>query len=180
MNTGTGRAFQTGLDMVQLSRSPEALREQSRRTKHFTLRLTAWHNEVWKPVIAAVNGVCAGGGLHFVADADIVVASDQATFVDPHVSVGQVSAFETIALAKKSPMEPVLRMALTGAHERVGAARAYELGICSQVVPAEELRAEAGALAEKIGRNDPAALAATKRALWAALEDDTQIRENEQ
>ena len=113
---------------------PRPCASSRRRTKHFELRFTAWHNDVWKPVIAAVNGVCAGGGLHFVADADIVIASDQATFVDPHVSVGQVSAFETIALAKKSPMEPVLRMALTGAHERVGAARAYELGICSQVV----------------------------------------------
>ena len=53
------------------------------------LRFTAWHNGVWKPVIAAVNGVCAGGGLHFVADADIVIAAADATFLDPHVSVGQ-------------------------------------------------------------------------------------------
>ena len=86
VNTGSGRAFQTGLDVVELSRNPEALREQSRRTKRAELRLTAWHNSVWKPVIAAVNGVCAGGGLHFVADADIVIASSNATFLDPHVS----------------------------------------------------------------------------------------------
>src|SRR5919197_1019402 len=102
----------TGLDVAQLSRDPEALREQSRRTKHFELRLTAWHNRVWKPVIAAVNGVCAGGGLHFVADADIVIATANATFVDPHVSLGQVSAYETIGLVRKSPMEPIVRMAL--------------------------------------------------------------------
>jgi enoyl-CoA hydratase len=170
VNTGEGRAFQTGLDMVQLSREPDALREQSRRTRHFELRLTAWHNEVWKPVIAAVNGVCAGGGLHFVADADIVIAAETASFLDPHVSVGQVSAYETIALTKKSPMEGILRMALMGAHERMTAARAYELGICSQVVPAEQLRDEAQALAERIARNSPAAMAATKRALWGALE----------
>ncbi len=127
VNTGAGRAFQTGLDVVQLSKDPEALREQSRRTKNFELRLTAWHNSVWKPVIAAVNGVCAGGGLHFVADADIVIASTNATFLDPHVSVGQVSAYETIALTKKSPMEAILRMALMGTHERMTAARAYAL-----------------------------------------------------
>ena len=71
VNTGSGKAFQTGLDVAQLSRDPEALREQSRRTKRFELRFTAWHNDVSKPVIAAVNGVCAGGGLHFIADADI-------------------------------------------------------------------------------------------------------------
>ncbi len=171
VNTGEGDAFQTGLDLAQLSRDPDALREQSRRTKNFELRFTAWHNGVAKPVIAAVNGVCAGGGLHFVADADIVIASANATFVDPHVSVGQASVYETIALAKKSPMEAVLRMAFTGRHERITAPRAYQLGICSQVVdPPERLRDEAQALGELIARNSPAALAATKRALWGALE----------
>src|SRR5205807_2916688 len=136
------------------------LREQSRRTKHFELRFTASHIGVTKPVMAAVNGVCAGGGLHFVADADVVVMAANATFVDPHVSVGQASVYETIALAKKSPMESVLRLALVGRHERMPAARAYELGIVSQVVdPPERLRAEAQALGEKIARNDPARLA---------------------
>jgi len=170
VNTGAGRAFQTGLDVAQLSKDPEALREQSRRTKNFELRLTAWHNSVWKPVIAAVNGVCAGGGLHFVADADIVIASTDATFLDPHVSVGQVSAYETIALTKKSPTEAILRMALIGAHERMTAARAYALGICSQVVEPHELDATAQRLGETIAQNSPAAMAATKRALWGALE----------
>jgi enoyl-CoA hydratase/carnithine racemase len=171
VNTGEGRAFQTGLDVAQLSRDRDALREQSRRTRDFELRFTSWHNDVWKPVIAAVNGVCAGGGLHFVADADIVIAAADATFSDPHVSIGQVSAFETIALAKKSPMEAITRMAFTGRHERLSAARAYQLGIVSQVVdPPERLREEAQALAEKIAHNSPAAMAATKRALWSALE----------
>lgn len=171
VNTGNGASFQTGLDMVQLSRDPAALREQSRRTKRADLRLTAWHNEVWKPVIAAVNGVCAGGGLHFVTDADIVIAAADATFLDPHVSVGQVSAFETIGLARKVPMEAVTRMALLGRHERLDAARAHQLGMVSQVVdPPGRLREEAQALAEKIARNSPAAMAATKRALWGALE----------
>jgi enoyl-CoA hydratase len=175
VNTGEGDAFQTGLDVAQLARDPEALREQARRTRRFELRFTAWHNEVWKPVIAAVNGVCAGGALHFVADADIVIASSNATFVDPHVSVGQASVYETIALAKKSPMESVLRMALVGSHERMPAARAYELGIVSQVVdPPDRLRAEAQELGERIARNDPARLAATKRALWGALEHVAQ------
>ncbi len=138
VNTGAGKTFQTGLDVVELSQNPEALREQSRRTKRAELRLSVWHNQVWKPVIAAVNGVCAGGGLHFVADADIVIASSNATFLDPHVSIGQVTAYEAIALVRKSPMEPIMRMALTGRHERLSAARAYELGILSQVVDPPE------------------------------------------
>jgi enoyl-CoA hydratase/carnithine racemase len=173
VNTGNGSAFQTGLDVGQLASDPEALREQSRRTKRAELRFTAWHNEVRKPVIAAVNGTCAGGGLHFVADADIVIASSNAAFTDPHVSVGQVSAFETIALIRRSPAEPVLRMAFTGRHERMPASRAYQLGICSQIVdPPANLRAEAAALAEKIAKNSPTAMAVTKKALWEALERD--------
>ena len=175
VNTGAGSAFQTGLDVVQLSKDRDALREQSRRTRDAELRFTAWHNQVWKPVIASVNGACAGGGLHFVADADIVIASSNATFLDPHVSVGQASVYETIALGRKSPMEPVLRLALVGRHERMPAARAYELGIVSQVVdPPDRLRAEAQELGERIARNDPARLAATKRALWGALEHVAQ------
>ena len=171
VNTGNGRAFQTGLDVAQLSRDRDALREQSRRTRDADLRLTGWHNDVWKPVIAAVNGVCAGGGLHFVADADIVIAASNATFLDPHVSIGQVSAYETIGLARKSPMESVLRMALVGSHERVDAERARQLGILSQVVePPETLRDEAQALAEKIAANPPEVMRTTKRALWSALE----------
>ena len=160
VNTGAGDAFQTGVDVAQMSRDRDALREQSRRTKRFELRFTAWHNGVTKPVIAAVNGVCAGGGLHFVADADVVIASANATFLDPHVSVGQASVYETIALAKKSPMEAVLRMAFTGRHERMPARRAYELGIVSEVVdpPAPAPRGRAGA-----GRTDRGA---ARRASW--------------
>lgn len=170
VNTGNGPSFQTGLDVAQLSRDPEALREQSRRTKRAELRLTAWHNQVWKPVIAAVNGTCAGGGLHFVADADIVICASDASFLDPHVSVGQVTAFEGIGLVRKSPMEPVMRMALVGRHERMSAQRAHELGICSDIVEPAQLRDAAQELADKIARNSPAAMAATKRALWGALE----------
>jgi enoyl-CoA hydratase/carnithine racemase len=171
VNTGNGSSFQTGLDVAQLSRDRDALREQSRRTRDAELRLTAWHNKLWKPVICAVNGTCAGGGLHFVADADIVICASDATFLDPHVSIGQVTAFEAITLVQTSPAEAIMRMALVGRHERLTAQRAYQLGICSQLVdPPERLREVAQELAEKIARNSPAAMAATKRALWNALE----------
>ncbi len=170
VNTGNGEAFQTGLDVAALARDKAGLREHSRRTRDAALRFTAWHLQVGKPVIAAVNGVCAGGGLHFVADADVRIAAESATFLDPHVSIGQAVAFEGIALARQSPMEAILRMALVGRHERMTARRAYELGIVSEVVPGGELRSSAQRLAETIALQDPAVLAATKRALWQALE----------
>lgn len=170
VNTGNGRSFQTGLDVVQLARDPEALRASSRQTKRAELRLTAWHCGVTKPVIAAVNGICAGGGLHFVADADIVIASSNAEFLDPHVSVGQVTAFETIGMLKKSPMESIARMAYLGRHERITADRARQLGILSEVVEPEQLRTRAQDIAETIAQHPLDQLRQLKRQLWAALE----------
>lgn len=170
VNTGNGSAFQTGLDVIELARNKEALRKSSRQTRDFTLRMTGWHCGVGKPVIAAVNGTCAGGGLHFVADADIVIAAETATFLDPHVSVGQVSAYETIGLVAKARAEAILRMALMGRYERIDAQRARALGILSEVVPAESLRSHAQRLAEIIARHDPAVLRELKAALWGALE----------
>lgn len=169
VHTGNGRAFQVGADVEDLD--GEAVQQFQDTMASLDLGLTGWHCNVGKPIITAVNGVCAGGGLHWVADADIVIASSDATFVDPHVSIGQVSALETIALMRKMPAEAVLRMALVGSHERLTAQRAYELGMISQVVdPPENLREVAQELAEKIARNSPAAMRATKRALWGALE----------
>jgi enoyl-CoA hydratase/carnithine racemase len=171
VNTGAGATFQTGLDLDQLVKDPAALRKQSGRTRRAELRMTGWHNQVCKPVVAAVNGVCAGGGLHFVADADVVIAASDAQFFDPHVSIGQVSAYEVIGLARRIPFEAVMRMALVGRHERLSAVRALQLGMISQIVdPPARLRDEAQALAERIARNSPAAMRATKKALWGAME----------
>jgi enoyl-CoA hydratase/carnithine racemase len=126
---------------------------------------------VWKPVITAVNGICCGGGFHWVADADIVIAASDAQFFDPHVSIGQVVAIEAIGLIRKMPVESVMRMAFMGRYERMGAERAYELGMISEIVdPPERLRERAQELGETIAKNSPAAMAATKRALWGALE----------
>jgi enoyl-CoA hydratase/carnithine racemase len=106
-----------------------------------------------------------------VADADVVIAACDATFLDPHVSVGQVSAYESIGLLFKMPAEPVIRMALLGRAGPLSAPRAYTLGLVSQVVdPPEHLRAQAQELAERIAQHDTAALATTKAALWRTLE----------
>jgi len=114
--------------------------------------------------------VCAGAGLHFVADADVVIAASDATFLDPHVSVGQVTAIETIGMIRKSPTEPIMRMALAGSYERMTAERARQLGILGEVVERSRLRPRAQEIAETIARHDPDHLAATKRALWAVIE----------
>jgi enoyl-CoA hydratase len=171
VHTGEGRAFQTGVDVQEIATDGVGMERYRESMEDFSIRFTAWHNRVWKPVITAINGICAGGGFHWVADADIVIAASDATFFDPHVSVGQVVSVEAIGLMRKMPVEAVMRMAFVGRHERMSAQRAYELGMVSQVVdPPERLREAAQELAEKIARNSPAAMAATKRALLGALE----------
>jgi enoyl-CoA hydratase len=171
VHSGEGRAFQTGVDVTELATDGQGMERYREGLTDMDIHFTAWHQKVWKPVITAVNGICAGGGFHWIADADIVIAASDATFFDPHVSIGQVVAVEAIGLVRKMPVEAVMRMALVGRYERIDAARAYELGMISQIVdPPEKLREAAQELAEKIAKNSPAAMAATKRALWGALE----------
>jgi enoyl-CoA hydratase/carnithine racemase len=171
VHTGEGRAFQTGVDVSEIASDGVGMQRYRESVEKFDLHFTAWHQHVNKPVITAVNGICAGGGFHWVADADIVIAASDAQFFDPHVSVGQVVAMEAIGLLRKMPFEAVMRMALVGRYERMSAHRAYELGMISQVVdPPERLREAAQDLAETIAKNSPAAMRASKRALWGALE----------
>ena len=134
VHTGEGRAFQTGVDVHEIATDGVGMRRYQQSVEDWDLHFTAWHQEVWKPVVTAVNGLCAGGGFHWIADADVVIAASDAQFFDPHVSVGQVVALEAIGLIRKMPFEAVMRMALVGRHERMSAQRAYELGMISQVV----------------------------------------------
>ena len=171
VHTGNGRAFQTGVDVTELATDGQGMERYRDSVQNFDLHFTAWHQKVWKPVIAAVNGICAGGGFHWVADSDVVIAASDAQFFDPHVSVGQVVAIEAIGLLRKMPAEAVMRMAFVGKYERMSAARALELGMVSEVVdPPDRLRERDQQLAEMIAQNSPSAMAATKKALWEALE----------
>jgi enoyl-CoA hydratase/carnithine racemase len=171
VHTGEGRAFQTGVDVNEIATDGQGMQRYRESVEQWDLHFTAWHNHIWKPVITAVNGICAGGAFHWIADADIVIAASDAQFFDPHTSIGQVVSIEAIGMMKRIPAEAVMRMAFVGRYERMSAPRAYELGMISQIVdPPERLRDEAQALAEKIAQNSPAAMAATKRALWGAFE----------
>ena len=171
VHTGEGRAFQTGVDVAEIASDGIGMERYRESMEHFDIHFTAWHQGVRKPVITAVNGICCGGGFHWIADADIVIAASDAQFFDPHVSIGQVVSLEAIGLIRKMPAEAVMRMALVGRYERMSAQRACELGMLSEVVdPPERLRERAQELAETVAKNSPSAMAATKRALWGALE----------
>ena len=129
------------------------------------------HHQVWKPVVAAVHGMCAGGGQYFVNESDIVICSDDATFFDPHASGGIVSALEPIGLlARGLPLGDVLRWALMGNEERIEAGTALRLGLVTEVVSRDRLWDRAHEIAAGIARRRPEAVQGTVRAIWEALD----------
>ena len=164
--TGSGsRAFCSGADIADL---PRMITDDEGNALPESVRWTAMQNEVWKPVICAVNGDVLGGGLHFVAESDVVIASQDARICDPHVSVGLTSAIETIVLARRMPIGAVLRLALGGRSVGLDARRAYDLGMFDEICPAGEVLDRALALARAMCGNSPSAMEHTKRAIWSA------------
>jgi enoyl-CoA hydratase/carnithine racemase len=128
-------------------------------------------NKVWKPVICAVQGMCAGGGQYMVNESDIVICSEEATFFDPHANGGIVSALEPIGMLHRGvPLGDVLRWALMGTEERITAATALRLGLVSEVVPGDQLRARAAEIAAQIASRNPIAIQGTVRAIWESLD----------
>ncbi|MEM7140656.1 MAG: enoyl-CoA hydratase/isomerase family protein [Actinomycetota bacterium] len=166
--TGAGRGFCVGMDLKRTDR--EGFRQPSSDRVVDLLRMTPVANDVWLPTVVAVNGVCAGGGLHFVADADIVVASTDASFVDTHVDVGQVTALEPISLMPRIGFGNALKLAVLGREGRLDAAEAHRIGLVDEVVEPDALLARATALAAAAATGSPAAIERSKKAIWAALD----------
>ena len=125
---------------------------------------------LWKPVIAAVNGIACAGAFYILGESDIIIAAEHATFFDPHVTYGMVAAFESLHLMNKLPFPEILRCALLGAHERISAQRAFQVGMVTEIVPLDQLLSAAGRVAHAIASQPPLAVQATMRAAWAGLE----------
>jgi len=124
--------------------------------------------DLWKPIVAAVNGIACGGGFYLLGESDILIASENATFFDPHVTYAMPAVFEPNLMLDKMPFGEAMRMTLMGAHERISAARAHEIGLITEVVPFEELRDRAIEIATIIAGQPAAAIQASLRTLWAA------------
>lgn len=126
--------------------------------------------DLWKPVIAAVQGMACGGAFYILGETEFILAADDAEFFDPHVTYGMTAAFEPIQMLSKMPFQEIMRMSLLGAHERMSAERAREIGLVSEVVPRDELRDRAAWAARVIADSPALAIQGTMRALWTALE----------
>jgi len=160
------RAFCTGVDVKQWRENSDNPWYQDDPGVH----LSPKQNRVWKPLICAVQGMAAGGAFYWLNEADLIVAAEDATFFDPHVSYGMTAALEPIGLTRLIPLREAIRIALMGIDERVSAATAQRIGLVSEVVPAAELRARAHELAARIAAKPPAAVQGTVRAIWESLD----------
>ncbi|WP_414900255.1 enoyl-CoA hydratase/isomerase family protein [Sphingomonas flavalba] len=165
--TGKGKAFCAGADVGDLPHGTGFDRHDAIRPM---TKFTPRHAKVFKPVICAVNGICASAGLHFVADSDIVIASEQAQFLDTHMDVGQVCAIEPIGLSRRAPLGPTLRMVILGRAERLDARGALAAHLISEIVPQDQLFERAMALAHQASQASPAALQASLEAIWESFE----------
>ncbi|WP_432172603.1 enoyl-CoA hydratase/isomerase family protein [Streptomyces sp. Tue6028] len=165
--TGAGeRAFSTGLDRdaaVPQPGSPFMVDDP-------LLTVGPKANDLWKPVIAAVNGMACGGAFYLLGEAEFVVADETATFFDPHTTYGMVSAYESVHMAQRMPFGEVARMALMGTAERLSARRAHEVGLVSELTPPGAALDAAVECAAVIASHPPEAVQGTVRALWLAKE----------
>ncbi len=167
--TGSGeRHFCAGVDL----RDPEMQSPRSALDggEPAEMLITARQNDLWKPVIAAVNGHCVGGGLMFVGDADVIIASENARFSNTGVSLGILAPVGPVAMARRMPFEAVMRMLIGGRHEAIDAQRALQLGLVGEVTKPEALLDTAMTVARNIASNSPAAVEQAVRAMWEALE----------
>ncbi|MFT5203794.1 MAG: enoyl-CoA hydratase/carnithine racemase [Candidatus Aldehydirespiratoraceae bacterium] len=124
--------------------------------------------DLWKPVICAVNGMAAGGAFYMLAEADIIISADHATFFDPHVTYGMAAVYEPIKMLQRMPLGEVLRMSLLGNYERMTAETAHRIGMVSEVCSSADLHERAKWVADAIAAQPPVAVQATMRAIWAA------------
>jgi enoyl-CoA hydratase/carnithine racemase len=157
--TGTDPAFCAGADLRSETGDPVGDFAGSFWERPTVNSLeSGW--EIFKPLIAAVNGPCIGYGLTLVTWCDFVVASERATFAYPEVTVGIPTIVGALRLPTRIGWQHAMELLLTG--DRIGAVRAKEIGLAGWVVQHEELLPTARALAARLCRAAPLAARATK------------------
>ena len=163
--TGAGaKSFVSGADIAEMAgRTPVA---QRRVMAGPSVYETIWR--LTKPVIAAINGYCFGGGLELALASDIRVASTSARFGQPEIALGLIpGGGGTQRLPRLVGSGAAARMILTG--DPIDAAEAHRIGLVDELAPPDELIARCMSIAERIATRSPVALAAAKDALRTAL-----------
>ncbi|MGN5237293.1 MULTISPECIES: enoyl-CoA hydratase-related protein [unclassified Rhodococcus (in: high G+C Gram-positive bacteria)] len=172
--TANGRAFCTGADVKEIPGDGKVINERPYLSTYEQWEApqegTPPFRSMTKPIIVAVNGICCGAGMDWVTTGDIVIASEKATFFDPHVSIGLVAGREVVRAARVLPRTVALRMALMGKHERMTAQRAYDLGMITEIVDHDLLLERAHEIADIVNSNAPLAVRGTRLAILKGLD----------
>ena len=178
--TGAGdKAFCAGSDIKEMvERAPGAKRVSKASHSPFQEGGMA-HREIWKPIIAAVNGYCLGGGLEIAMACDIIIASENASFGVPEIrNVGGFPGDGGIhRLPRHIPHKIAMEMLLTG--ERISAEKALRVGLINKVVPPEQLMDAAIAMANSINENSPIAARVSKEIVTKSLDLPLEYHESE-
>ena len=163
--TGVGdKAFSAGADIKELLPLLENSLIESRKLPTTIMRGL----EIWKPIIAAINGMALGGGLELALSCDIRIASEKAIFGQPEIKLGTFPGWGgTQRLPRAIPLAIAAKMLLTG--ESIDAGEAYRFGLVNSVVPFSEVIPTAERVALKMCRLSPIALRATKEAMLKGL-----------
>jgi enoyl-CoA hydratase/carnithine racemase len=172
--TGSGRGFCSGADLTPGARNRRTGERPWKRTGPGFgdpgRYLSPKGQRLFKPYIVAVNGICAGGGFYFLNEADILICSSKAQFLEPHTSHGLTAAVEPQGLRWRIGPTWSLRLALMGKHERMDAETAFRIGLVTEVVEPERLRERALEIASIVNKNSPTASHATVESMWRGMD----------
>ena len=167
LRAAPGRAFCSGVDVKEGWRAPgEELTPFDQEDPGEWLGPKS--NKVWKPLIVAVHGMAAGGAFYWLNEADIVICAEDATFFDPHLKFGKISAVEPIGALGRIPLQEITRMVLLADTERIGAQTALRISLVTEVTPLDTLWTRAHELATLIAQRHPVAVQGSIRAIWEA------------
>ena len=154
------RAFSTGADLKERASKNAAGEDKKREPRTPKLPLLPE-----KPSIAAINGYCVAGGLELALQCDIRIATPKSQFGMPEPRWSLPGGYGLHMLSRMIPLGEALQIQLTG--ERIGAERAYQIGLIQRLVPEDRLDAEARAIADSVLLCAPLAVKAIKRTVMA-------------
>ncbi len=163
--TGAGRAFGAGRDLKERAEDNAAGIEATPWDSMRQDNLYMWP-QVWKPLIAAINGYALAGGWSIAQMCDIRIAAEHAKFGITESRVGLMAPY-AVMLPSLIPTSIVMELVMTGEH--ISAQRAYEVGFVNKVVPDEQLMDESMAVARKIADNSPLSNQYFKEAAYKSL-----------
>jgi len=164
---GTGKAFCAGHDLKEMMADPNeaAMRELFEQCSRMMLTLT----RMPQPVIAKVHGMATAAGCQLVAQCDLAIAADTATFATSGIGVGLFCGTPSVAVTRNLPRKQAMELLLTG--DFIDAETACQYGLINSAVPLDELDAAVTSLAKRVGGKGPAFIARGKELFYTQIEE---------